>query len=74
MVENPSIRMRDGNRCIMSVVRPFALQYPSHVELISQHFDPFSQILQARNGLKELKVDGKGGACNRRFYSQLPLF
>ena len=41
--ENLSIRMRDGSRCIMSVVRPFAFQYPSNAEVTSQHFDPFSQ-------------------------------
>ncbi len=58
--ENLSIRMRDGSRCIMSVVRPFAFLYPSNAEVTSQHFDPFSQTYKLEMVLKEVKVDEMG--------------
>jgi hypothetical protein len=42
--ENLSIRTREGNRGLLSAVRPFAYEYPSTIKVVSQKFDPFSQI------------------------------
>ena len=41
--ENLSIRTRHGNRGLLSAVRPFAVKYSTHVDNLSQSFDPFSQ-------------------------------
>ncbi len=41
--ENLSITTKDGNRGLLSAVRPYAYKYSCSVEIVSQQYDPFTR-------------------------------
>jgi hypothetical protein len=55
--EDLSVRMKNGNRALLSLVRPFAYQMSSDFEIVKQTFDPSNKSKKYELILKKSNID-----------------